>query len=194
MRKTAKKTLCMLLVLGMLFPLAACTPTTPPNTTTDTVPPTTTGPIVTTDPHYTDIGTLSFTTVNDLSEYTIVLSSLASVALRETAASFAERLAEKTGVTLPVVTDTLSYGQSVPVGAKEILLGDTNRSESFDSLRYNDFLIEKRGSCVVIAGGVTLPFLARLTSCFRRKPFLTDKCCGSRMRRMRSTTLMLSKR
>ncbi len=153
MKKTAKKILCGLLALCLLLPLAACTPTPPQNTTTGTVPPTTTGPVVTTDPHRTDVGTLSFSAVSDLAAYTVVLPELASEELKAATRDFVASLAEKTGVTLSVISDVLLYGQSAPTDTKEILIGGTNRAESFDTLRYNDFRIEKRGDCIVIAGG-----------------------------------------
>lgn len=153
MKRNAKRILCLLLALGMIFPLAACMPQTPQNTTTGTVPPTTTGPQVTTDPYRTDVGTLSFSSVSDLSEYTVVLSELASAELKAATKDFVARLADKTGVTLLIQSDVLMYGQSAPTDAKEILIGATNRQESFDALRYNDFRIEKRGNRIVIAGG-----------------------------------------
>lgn len=57
MRKTVKKLMAALLTVGMLFPLAACTPTPPTDSTT--------GPQVTTDPFRTDVGTLSFSSIDD---------------------------------------------------------------------------------------------------------------------------------
>ncbi len=155
MKNALRKILALCLVVGMLFPLAACTPATPPASTTTgpQPPPTSTGPQVTTDPFRTDVGTLSFSAVDDLADYKIVIPALASDALYAEALAFAERLAEKTGATLAVETDAVLYGQPVPTDTKEILFGKTNRAESFDSLRYNDYLIEKRGNRIVIAGG-----------------------------------------
>ncbi len=175
MKNALRKILALCLVVGMLFPLAACMPATPPaNTTTGTQPPTTTGPQVTTDPFRTDVGTLSFSAVNDLSEYKIVVSAMASDALYAEALAFAERLAEKTGITLTVETDAVVYGQPVPTDTKEILFGKTNRAESFDSLRYNDYLIEKRGNRIVVAGGSDSALENAVEELFTVEAFFAD--------------------
>ncbi len=156
MKKTLFRLLALALTLGMLLPLASCGITPDSSTTaggtTATLPPTT-GPQVTTDPHRTDLNTLLFVPVTDLSEYKIVIAESAEDGVIEAAGALASLLFEKTGVSLEVVSDAVAYGESVPSDTKEILFGKTNRSESFDTLRYNDFRIEKRGDRLVMASG-----------------------------------------
>ncbi len=153
MKKALFRLLALALTLGMLLPLAACTPSTPPDATTTTPPPTTTGPLVTTDPHRTDPGVLSFAAIGDLADYSIVIAESAEDGVIEAAQALSALLLEKTGVSVAVKSDAVAYGESVPTDTKEILFGATNRAESFDTLRCNDFRIEKRGGRIVMAGG-----------------------------------------
>ncbi len=155
MKKTILRLLALALALGMLLPLASCglTPSGGTTTAPTTTSPTTTGPQVTTDPHRTDLGTLAFSAISDLADYSIVIAESAEDGVIEAAEALAALLLERTGVTLTVKSDAVPYGEAIPTDTKEILFGATNRRESFDQLRYNDFRIEKRGNRIVLAGG-----------------------------------------
>ncbi len=57
---------------------------------------------------------------------------------------------------LTLTTDWVKRGEEVPVGTKEILVGNTNRPESvrlYETLRMGDFAVGREGDRIVIVGG-----------------------------------------
>ena len=88
--------------------------------------------------------------VPDITEYVLVRSDQASKEVREAAAALKVRLEQMTGTTFKLVTD---FGAK---NEKEILIGETNRSESKSvqaSLgTYSSFGIQKKGNKIVICG------------------------------------------
>lgn len=172
MKKAFLRLLALSLTIGILLPLASCGITPDSSTTAgSTAGQTTTGPQVTTDPHRTDLGTLAFSPITDLADYRIVIAESASDGVIEAAGALASLLFEKTGKTLSVVSDATAYGESVPTDTKEILFGKTNRAESFDTLRYNDFRIEKRGDRIVLAGGSANALIALVEELSSKEAF-----------------------
>lgn len=149
MKKVLTRLFALILAAAMLLPLAACSIGGDKDTT---VSPEPTQPTQTIDANKTDPETLTFSPF-DLEGARIVFPETASDSLEKTAQKLAKLLAGKTGVSLPVGSDRVDFGTAAPADTKEILLGKTNRAESFDVLRANDYRIEKRGARLVIAGG-----------------------------------------
>ena len=160
--------LALLLALAVLLPLlAACNPggsstTEPPTTTvgpTTTLPTTTAPEPPTTQPSVPGpedpvIPSLTYLPLEDLADYTIVYPEIAGDAALAAIEAFRDAIATETGVTLPVVSDAVAIGETVPTGTKEILLGATNRYESSaaPTLRYYDFYVTvENGRLVLLA-------------------------------------------
>ena len=92
--------------------------------------------------------------ISDISEYTVVRGDLCSDEEKAALVTFRETVMKNLGITLPALTDWIGEGQEER--EKEILIGETNREESIEAregLGYNDFVIKKVGTKLVIAGG-----------------------------------------
>ena len=130
----------------------------PPVTTapvTSATPVTTTAP-VTTAPVVPPEPVLTKEAVEGLAEYSIVYPEILGDEAYEAALALQARILEVTGLTLPLVSDAVAAGGSVPTDTKEILLGATNRVESGASsvLLRDDYriLYTQNGRYVVLAG------------------------------------------
>ncbi len=92
--------------------------------------------------------------LSDLSEYFIVRGDLCSDEEKEALVLLRDTVRKNLDINLTVITDWLDKDQKP--NQKEILIGETNRSESkraAEGLAYNDFVIEMVGEKLVIAGG-----------------------------------------
>lgn len=92
--------------------------------------------------------------LSDIAEYTVVRGDLSSDEEKEALVTFRETVMKNLGITLPALTDWIGEGQTER--EKEILIGKTNRDESVkagEGLGYNDFVIKKIGTKLVITGG-----------------------------------------
>ena len=99
--------------------------------------------------------------LSDLSEYTIIRGDLCSDEEKKALVAFRDTVNKNLGVNLSALTDWVGEGQEER--EKEILIGDTNRKESINAregLGYNDFVIKKIGSKLVIAGGSGISTIA----------------------------------
>lgn len=173
MKKVLIRLFALILAAAMLLPLAACGGGGD-QTTTQNPGPEPEVPSQTVDANKTDPETLTFSPFA-LEGVRIVFPETCSDELEKIAADLSARLAEKTGVVLPVVSDAVAPGAAVPTDTAEILLGKTNRSESFDALRANDYLIEKRGNRLVIAGGSDAALAAAVEEIFAQTFFFNGQ-------------------
>lgn len=89
----------------------------------------------------------------DWQSYRIVRPDSADRATIDAATSLVKALEERTGVKPELETDWIKRGESIPTGTKEILIGATNRPESVETFRYNDFTVKFVGDRLVINGG-----------------------------------------
>ncbi len=92
--------------------------------------------------------------LSDLEEYTIVRGDLCSDKEKHALVTFRDTVNKNLGLKLSALTDWIGEGQ--PEHEKEILIGETNRKESISAMKglgYNDFVIKKIGTKLVIAGG-----------------------------------------
>lgn len=92
--------------------------------------------------------------LSDLAEYTVVRGDLCTDEEKAALVTFRETVMKNLGLTLPALTDWIGEGQQER--EKEILIGETNRKESTEALAglgYNDYVIKKIGTKLVIAGG-----------------------------------------
>ena len=99
-------------------------------------------------------GTAKDAVLSDLAEYTIIRGDLCSAEETSALVTLRDTIQKNIGITLPVLTDWIGEGQQER--EKEILIGDTNRKESIaerEGLGYNDYVIKKIGTKLVIAGG-----------------------------------------
>ena len=92
--------------------------------------------------------------LSDISEYTVIRGDLCSDEEKAALVKLRETVMKNLGITIPALTDWIGEGQQER--EKEILIGETNRKESAEAcegLGYNDFVIKKIGTKLVIAGG-----------------------------------------
>ncbi len=153
MKKSLIRLLALALMLAMLVPLAASCGIFGGDDPGDD---TTTGVITApTDGYKTDLTTLTYTDLSPsaLAGYSIVYSHLASSEVVALANKLCEAIKTATGVELPVKSDMLAVGETVPTDVKEIRVGATNRDAGYEWLRYYDYRIEKSGDDLVIAAG-----------------------------------------
>ncbi len=154
MKKSLNRIVALLLVaVMMLGVLASCTPGANPGDTTSPQPPVTTDPPTVDNTFKTDPAAAQLTKVEDLANYVIVHSELASDEVERLADALAEAIFEATELDLPIETDLVDFGDVVPTDTKEILLGTTNRPESIANLKVNDYTIVKKGNRIVISAG-----------------------------------------
>ena len=175
MKTSIRRVLSLLLLLSLVLPiLAACGGGDPADTTANTETPdiTTAGPTTTSAPATSAPVTPPVTTapptppvtpdpatlraIEGLEDYAIVYPEIAGDEVVAAANALAAAIAEKTGVTLPVRSDALAIGATVPTDTKEILLGGTNRYESAGNvnMRERDFYVTfKNGRLALMAGG-----------------------------------------
>ena len=99
-----------------------------------------------------EIGDFTITAIpaDALSAYTIVHAETASDAVIALCNQLAAAIAEKTGVTIPVVSDYVGINGVVTADAKEIRVGITNRDTGYGWLRAQDYRIEKSGDALLI--------------------------------------------
>ena len=92
--------------------------------------------------------------LSDLSSYTLVYPYEPDAALFRAAVALRDAIRERTGITLPMKDDFVGFGQAVPTGTKEILVGTTNRPEStVYGLKKDETGIYLAGDRLVISGG-----------------------------------------
>ncbi|MBQ8005417.1 MAG: hypothetical protein IJ303_03800 [Clostridia bacterium] len=92
--------------------------------------------------------------LSDVAEYTLVRGDLCSSEETNALVALKNALEKSVDISLPISTDWLGKGQTEK--EKEILIGKTNREESISAMNglgYNDYVIKKIGSKLVIAGG-----------------------------------------
>lgn len=86
----------------------------------------------------------------DLADYGIVISQSASKAIEYAAEILQTRIAQASGVTVPVITDAQSEGEN------EIIIGKTTRSEcaqiNYESLGEESYKVTVSGTDLIIAG------------------------------------------
>lgn len=171
MKTSIRRVLALLLLLSLVLPiLAACgggnepeDTTTPdittagPTTTSPTTPAPAT-PAVTAPPATPPVSPApsELRAIEGLEDYVIVYPEIASDEIVAAANDLSAAIAEKTGKTLPVRSDAIAIGGTVPSGTKEILLGGTNRYESAGNVnvRERDFYVAfKDGRLALMAGG-----------------------------------------
>lgn len=89
-----------------------------------------------------------------ISDYVIVRSDLASEEIIK-AMQTVKHAVDDAGINLKLTTDWVKRGEEVPVGTREILIGETNRPESPNgrNVRAKDYIIKKIGERIVIGGG-----------------------------------------
>ena len=155
MKKSLIRLLAFAMMLAMIVPFAAsCGMFGGDNGGDDD---TTGGIKAPTDGYKTDLTTLTFTDLSAeaLAGYSIVYSKLASAEVLRLASELQAAIKAATGVELPVKSDEVPLGESVPAGdaVKEIRVGATNRDAGYEWLRYYDYRIEKSGDDLVIAAG-----------------------------------------
>ncbi len=160
MKKLSIRLLCLFLLLAMVLPLAACAgPNAGGGETSglsaekdklfsQQLASGTAGEV-----YKTDLAAQTLSALENLVEYTIVYSDLASDTVVALATDLALAIDAATGVPLDVITDRVAWGETVPEDTYEILLGVTNRAENIVNLKYNDYTIMKMGNRVVIAAG-----------------------------------------
>ena len=167
MKKSFTSVMAFILMIVMLIPLVASCGTTPSETT----PATTTGPVSTTtgqssgtitppsvDGYKTDINAVVLNTIapDALASYKIVYPETAADEIVALANSLAAAIQEKTGVSLPVVSDYVAIGVAVPTDGAEIRVGITNRNRADSWMRAYDYSIVQSGAAINIAAtGVT---------------------------------------
>lgn len=88
----------------------------------------------------------------ELTSYKIIRSEEADEETIAAASKLFFTLNRKYGIKMTFETDYVGRGESVPVGTKEILVGETNRPESV-GVRWSDFRVASVNDRVVIAGG-----------------------------------------
>ena len=91
----------------------------------------------------------------DLSEYTIVRSDTATKPVVEAAVKLRKAINKKFGCDISITTDFVKNESDIPLSAKEILIGSTNRRASADAasgLSGYDSAIKTDGDFIVITG------------------------------------------
>ena len=149
MKKSFMRTLMLLMLVALVFVLAACDfklfggspeeTTTAPVTTTEPVEPEAPDPLV--GGYMPEMGAVSPITPDLLGQYTIVYPETASDDVVALAEKLAAAILEKTGVAVPVASDFVASGSEIPA-AREIRLGITNRDTAYSWLRKYDYRIE----------------------------------------------------
>ena len=89
---------------------------------------------------------------DDLASYKIVRGEDADEDTIAAASKLYSTLNRKYGIRLSFETDYVKKGDAVPVGTKEILIGETNRPESV-GVRWSDYRIAVENDRIVIGGG-----------------------------------------
>ncbi len=90
-----------------------------------------------------------------LAGYTIVRPDVASAGEVDLATDLRDLLI-KAGCELPITTDWVKRGETIPEDGMEILVGNTNRPEVIEKregLRYFDWAVFKEGNRMIIVGG-----------------------------------------
>ncbi|MBQ8509649.1 MAG: right-handed parallel beta-helix repeat-containing protein [Clostridia bacterium] len=85
--------------------------------------------------------------------YVIVRPDTSTESVTNVAVALKKSLAEITGTELDLTTDWVKRGEEVPTGTLEILVGQTNRPESLQGLKYHDCIVAYTDGRVVINGG-----------------------------------------
>lgn len=153
MKFTMKRLMSLILVVAVLVPLlASCGlfegfgedpditsagPTTTLPTTPDSAP------------------VFNRVPIEGLADYVIVYPEAATDAVYEAALALRGAIKDVTGIELPVISDLVELGGTVPTGTKEILVGATNRYESSGtpSLRYDDYYVAFENARLALMGG-----------------------------------------
>ncbi|MBQ8510771.1 MAG: hypothetical protein IJ493_12780 [Clostridia bacterium] len=91
--------------------------------------------------------------LTDWQSYTIVRPDETDSGTLDAASKLKSAIEDAAGVTLTLGTDWVKRGESVPVGTKEILIGETNRPESAAGLAYYDYAVGYTDGRVYISGG-----------------------------------------
>ncbi len=87
--------------------------------------------------------------LSNVNEYTIIMPSDRSDAVKDMAMLLRETLGEIVGGTMPFSTDKKDAADDV----KEILIGNTSRAQSAVEVKYNDYIVKNDGNKIVIKGG-----------------------------------------
>lgn len=90
--------------------------------------------------------------VDDLASYKVIRSEDADEETIAAASKLYSTINRKYGIRMSFETDYVKKGEAVPVGTKEILIGETNRPES-TGVRWSDFRIAVENDRIVIGGG-----------------------------------------
>jgi len=94
--------------------------------------------------------------VDGVTEYQIVRPELMSDTDNLVSIKLYEHFNDTIGMKMKITTDWVKRGEEVPADTKELLVGNTNRSESInaeDLLRYDDFIVSVTPNRVVLLGG-----------------------------------------
>lgn len=92
--------------------------------------------------------------LDDLAEYTVTRGDNSGDEEKEALVAFHDAVKKNLGIDLPVSTDWVNKIQ--PEHEKEIIIGESDRpaaKSATDGLGYNDFVIKKDGTKLIIAGG-----------------------------------------
>ncbi len=92
----------------------------------------------------------------NFSEYSVIRSDLSQNKTTLAAVKLRKYLSEAIGTELKIGTDFVKKTEDIPLDAKEILVGETNRAESqnaFEKLEDFDFMIKLESEKILIIGG-----------------------------------------
>lgn len=97
---------------------------------------------------------LELVELSDWQSYTIVRPDMTDSQTTSAASILTNAIEEKLGLRLKLTTDWVNRGEEMPVGTKEILIGETNRPESqIGELKQKDFVVMLENDRIVITGG-----------------------------------------
>ncbi len=100
-----------------------------------------------------DVDDVKLIPLENWQNYQVIRPDTAEQEIVTAAVGIKRAIQEKNGTALHIDTDWVMHGVEVPTGTPEILVGDTNRAESGETMLYRDYKVEFVGNRVIIDGG-----------------------------------------